>query len=267
MLEAFEPAEKRLELSLRPEAPSLLTRGPEFWTQVVQAARAEIVRERHRPWGSSYLLSESSLFVFQRRLVMLTCGRSTLAAAASLLVDALGPAALAALCFERRPELRAEAQLSSFADDVRVLSARLLGEVRSLGSTLTPALQRFLYSAPGALGSSVPTLELFMFDVATVDTSASRRTDGLELDEHHFEPSGYSMNALGPDVHRALHVTPTASGTYVGFDASGPDPRALEPLLDECISRFRPKRWQALLTGPGTPARFLERGPGSELAQ
>lgn len=266
MFEAFEPAEKRLELRLPPGAPSLLGRERALWTAVVGAARAEIVRERHADFGSAYLLSESSLFVFADRLVMLTCGRSTLARAGLALIDALGAASLASLAFERRRELYTESQLSTFDEDARALSLRLPGEVSAVGPVTAPLLRRFSFLAPGVPVSPVSTLELFMSGVAEPLPAPALELDGFFVDEHRFEPSGHSLNALADGAHRALHVTPTAFGTYVGLDASDHDPRALDRLLDEAVSRFRPAAWQALLLQPGAAPRLVERGQVSELA-
>ena len=77
----FEGPEKKVEILVDPAFPSLLKFGDEVWGRVITEARASILSKMANEACIAYLLSESSLFVFSRRVVMITCGRTTLVSA------------------------------------------------------------------------------------------------------------------------------------------------------------------------------------------
>ena len=77
----------------------------------------------------AYLLSESSLIVHDRRVTMLTCGRTTLVPAILELLGELREGQLEYLLYERRNENFPRLQPASFEDDVQALRKRVEGRV------------------------------------------------------------------------------------------------------------------------------------------
>jgi len=45
---------------------------------------------------------------------------------------------------------------------------------------------------------------------------------GLQIDEHHFDPCGYSLNAIDGDYYWSIHVTPEAQYSYISFETNHP---------------------------------------------
>ncbi|HEX4046452.1 MAG TPA: adenosylmethionine decarboxylase, partial [Elusimicrobiota bacterium] len=74
----FEGPEKKLELALAPGQPSLRARGLDYWKMIVGKARAQILSSLSNESLDAHLLSESSLFVADNWLTMITCGRTDL---------------------------------------------------------------------------------------------------------------------------------------------------------------------------------------------
>ncbi|MDE2291761.1 MAG: adenosylmethionine decarboxylase, partial [Elusimicrobia bacterium] len=74
----FEGAEKKAEIVAAPGTGSLRALGRPFWEGVIAAARAKILSALSSPACDAYLLSESSLFVWDDRALLITCGRTTL---------------------------------------------------------------------------------------------------------------------------------------------------------------------------------------------
>ena len=68
----FEGTEKKLELSVDPSAPSLRRIGQAYWTAVVRRVGADVLSRLTSESCAAYLLSESSLFVFDHHLMMMT---------------------------------------------------------------------------------------------------------------------------------------------------------------------------------------------------
>ena len=67
----FEGPEKKLELVTTPEAGSLRDLGSGVWRKVVEASGATILSELQNDHCTGYLLSESSLFVYDDWCVMI----------------------------------------------------------------------------------------------------------------------------------------------------------------------------------------------------
>lgn len=89
----FEGPEKRLEVAFRASphsdtARSLRSLPRRDIDALLAAAACSILSIAETPGATAYLLSESSLFVFARRLVIKTCGTTTLLAALPVLLAA-----------------------------------------------------------------------------------------------------------------------------------------------------------------------------------
>ncbi|NJM09928.1 MAG: hypothetical protein HC883_03285 [Bdellovibrionaceae bacterium] len=64
---------------------------------------------------------------------------------------------------------------------------------------------------------------------------------GFQMDDHLFEPYGYSRNAIHCRDYYSLHVSPEASGSYVSFETNAVSPTKIEPLLKLLAKTFKPK--------------------------
>ena len=63
--------------------------GEARWREIVAASRASVLSRMSNDACDAYLLSESSLFVFERRMLMITCGQTRLVDAVEALLDFL----------------------------------------------------------------------------------------------------------------------------------------------------------------------------------
>ena len=84
----FEGTEKKIELVVRAGSPSLRQRGEAWWRRIVEKADAQILSSLSNASCDAYLLSESSLFVWDTKALIITCGRTRLTEAALVLLDA-----------------------------------------------------------------------------------------------------------------------------------------------------------------------------------
>jgi len=80
-LTGFEGPEKRLELDFRPnpERPEGL-RGidKELWQEMLNLAKCTIISHTKNEYFDAFVLSESSLFVYPTKVLLKTCGTTTL---------------------------------------------------------------------------------------------------------------------------------------------------------------------------------------------
>jgi S-adenosylmethionine decarboxylase len=123
----FEGPEKKLEILAAAPMPSLRSMGEESWRRVVELARARIISAVSNDACEAYLLSESSLFVWDERMLMITCGRTTLIESAMEILDRIPGNRLTSVIYERKNENFPELQQTTFEHDVARLQGKAAG--------------------------------------------------------------------------------------------------------------------------------------------
>ena len=77
----FEGPEKKLEVILFSPQFGIRNNDDGRWDNIVQASQADIISKKSTEHLDAYILSESSLFVWNDRILIITCGKTTLIAA------------------------------------------------------------------------------------------------------------------------------------------------------------------------------------------
>ena len=235
----FEGPEKKLELWVRSPTINLRSFRRPFWTTVVQKAGAQILSSLSNDQCDAYLLSESSLFVYDRRLLMITCGRTNLVAAVPEIATRLSVDDVDLLIYERKSQHFPEYQPTNFFDDVRLLNRMLPGSAFRYGDDDEHHVFLFHHSRHGFRAAAQDsTLELLMYNwdpaVAGRFSEGSQRRrgpirdesgvghilSGYQIDDFAFEPMGYSLNAIRENTYYTVHVTPQPQGSYVSFETN-----------------------------------------------
>ena len=266
----FEGTEKKLELVVTPDFPPLRSLGDGVWHRVVAAAGAKVMSVLRSEHCDAFLLSESSLFVFDDWLVLITCGRTTLVDAVPELLKSIPKDSIAFLVYERKSEHFPEHQPTTFYQDARRLQSILPGRALCFGDEHGRYLQMFYSSRPYTPEKNDPTLEVLMHvideSVAAQFATASLRdgeslTRSLGIDailpgfttsEHVFNPAGYSLNAVKGEEYYTIHVTPEDTGSYVSFETNHDFRGQLEVLVGSIVERFRPRAFDVVTFLPKT---------------
>jgi S-adenosylmethionine decarboxylase len=260
----FEGPEKKLEILTAEPFASLRTLGDDFWSKIVQRAKARIISSVSTDACDAYLLSESSLFVCDRRVVLITCGRTTLIDAALEILDRIHGETVASLIYERKNENFPELQHTTFEEDVARLHARAAGTSVSFGDRAGDHIDLFHLDRPFEPDPGDATLEILMYDmppdvnrmfIKTSTAADLRRTIGLGemfpdflVDDHLFDPAGYSFNGIKGEFYTTLHVTPQRKGSYTSFETNhGLDAAGVETIVSRVLGFFRPARSDVLL--------------------
>lgn len=263
----FEGPEKKVELALAPGQPSLRARGKAYWAAVVERARAQILSEVSNEQMDAYLLSESSLFVTDSWLTMITCGRTDLVAAIEMMCADLGRENFQYLVYERKNAHFQEYQPANFFDDAKRLGALMSGRSYRFGDGDDHHVFLFHLDKPYEPAADDLTLEILMHGV---DASAARvfmsgpdrRRDaireksgvwsiipGFTVDDHLFEPMGYSLNAIKSSRYYTIHVTPQKIGSYVSFETNQVGQDANE-VVARVLDIFQPQSCDVILFQP-----------------
>lgn len=270
----FEGPEKKLELGLKTQ--DLRALGSDYWAARVQEAGAQILSHIQNEHGQAFLLSESSLFVFQRRIVMITCGQTTLIHAARKMLDDFG-SDVEFMIYERKNEHFPELQKTSFVDDAKALSKMLPSHAYRFGTAHSHRVQVLSSTAPFSPDRQDQTLEILMhnihpdaalmFSEGRHAASKSRQNrfhqlfEGFQVDEHDFEPTGYSVNALQGENYLTIHVTPEDVASYVSFETNLSFGTSADSWVERVLSVFEPRSVDILTfsVGPTQPVKLSER--------
>lgn len=240
----FEGPEKKLEIILCQPDSGLRSNADQRWDAVVRASGAEIVSRLSTNKMDAYLLSESSLFVWDDRVLMITCGKTTLVKAVPELIHTIGGEKIAFFFYERKNLMYPHAQSSDFEADVAGLNKHFEGKSYRLGPANHDHVHIFYaYSPTNPKGVNPDeeedeTLELLMHDLdpsvlkafiprpgeqsAEIEsrTGIDSLYPGMLNDSFVFEPYGYSMNRVSGQYYATIHVTPEKTGSYASFETN-----------------------------------------------
>lgn len=250
----FEGAEKKFEIVTN--NARLLKRPESFWAKTVGLAGAQILSKVSNTEMTAYLLSESSLFVWDNRIVMLTCGRTSLIKALLHVLEEFGPENVDLLTYERKNEYYPLQQETDFARDVALIQKKFKGHAFRFGSETDHHL--FLFHGerefrPAGIDS---TLEIFMYDFKYdveegVDLEKlGRILPGFKIDDHNFDPCGYSLNAIRGSDYYTIHVTPEENCSYASFETNVKLGNRVGTVLKKVIEIFKPHSFDVVYFHP-----------------
>lgn len=261
----FEGSEKKIEIIFKPSAPNLRAMDYAFWEDVVWASGAKILSKISNEHMDAYLLSESSLFVYDKYLVMITCGRTRLVQAVKKILSAVKPIHIDAFFYERKNEVFPQYQATDFFEDSRKLKKWFTGESMRFGHEDEHHL--FLFSTTGSYKPKADdhTMEILMHGVrsqriemfrrenvplASKDTPQTPEVHSLVhgiIDDFMFEPCGYSLNAIDGPYYYTIHVTPEKIGNYTSFETDSQPPEKQNETAQKVVSFFEPSTFDVVL--------------------
>lgn len=250
----FEGAEKKFEIVSKGSCLRQRTRG--FWEKAVALANAKILSQISNEACTAYLLSESSLFVWDDRVTMITCGRTSLVRAAAFLIDEFGAGQIDLLTFQRKNEFFPHMQETDFFRDAEILGQKCKGKAFRFG--LPDEHHLFLFHGDSVyrpIGADC-TLEILMYNLRAKNlsrpdlTGLERILPGFQIDEHEFKPCGYSLNAIRGNEYYTIHITPEADGSYVSFETNVGLGERIPLVLKNVVELFQPRSFDVVYFHP-----------------
>ncbi|KAJ7974226.1 S-adenosylmethionine decarboxylase proenzyme [Quillaja saponaria] len=282
----FEGYEKRLEILFfqpgmfaDPEGLGLRSLSKAQLDEILNPAECTIVSSLSNDYVDSYVLSESSLFVYPYKIIIKTCGTTKLLLsipAILKLADALS-LAVRSVKYTRGSFIFPGAQPyphRNFSEEVAVLDS-YFGNLGSgskayvMGNPDKSQNWHIYSSSAETQGSSEPvyTLEMCMTGLDRESASVFYKTDARsasvmteksgirkilpqsDICDFEFDPCGYSMNAIEGDAISTIHVTPEDGFSYASFEALGYDIEDLNltDLVKRVIACFHPTEFSVAL--------------------
>ncbi len=253
----FEGAEKKLEIIVSKEHQPLYQQPDSFWEELVQQCEATILSSIRNEKQLAFLLSESSLFVWDDRLLMLTCGQTKLIKSAQFFIDKFGADHIDCLFFQRKNEYRSHLQPTDFIQDAKLLDGLMEGEALRLGKMHSHHTQLFHTTKAYEPIDEDRTCELLMYDMAPEVIDFLTREDlnreeireffqfekilpGFQLDDFVFKPYGYSLNGIRGEDYFTVHITPQETSPYVSFETNLKICEKSQVLLHQILEILRP---------------------------
>lgn len=262
-MNCFEGSEKKVEIMLRPDKPSLRTMH-DSWHRVIAAANATVLSSIHSTACDAFLLSESSLFVRDLSATMITCGTTCLVSAVEEMCSFIDPDDVTLLIFERKNEYFPSKQPADFDADVLRLRKLFPGSQLTLGPNEGNHVHLFHYGRDFTPPAGDMTMELLMHGLSeqarTLFTSSGLTSfklcdqtaihkviEGFVVDDHLFQPMGYSLNALKNTEYFTLHVTPEERFSYASFETNHHFDDAGTQIVKRVLDIFQPSSYSLLL--------------------
>lgn len=290
----FEGFEKRLEIKFTEPSIFADTQGlglraltrPQI-DSILEPACCTIVSHLSNSELDSYVLSESSLFIFPFKIIIKTCGTTKLLSSIPPILKLADSISLsvAAVKYSRGSFIFPEAQPSphrSFAEEVAALNeffAELNTRAYVMGDPAVPNRNWHVFSASADVDRTAEiNLEMCMTglskDKAAVFfkekngytagemTKMSRINNiipGHVICDFDFDPCGYSMNGIEGASYSTVHVTPEDGFSYASYEAGGFDPEAvsLHRLIERVLTCFGPTRFSVAVTCRGDARRWV----------
>lgn len=277
----FEGAEKLIEMWFQTSShsKSLRSISREKIDWLLTFVKCTVISVLKGAQFDAYLLSESSLFIFDDLVILKTCGTTTLLhfmpEFMKVALDECGLKTLQGLWFSRknmyRPQLQAGVH-QHFHDEVQFLDEHLAkynltGGAYLLGRLNGDHWKLYALDAPCWEQEVELTFELLMSDLdqdrmkelfyckesdpaelqrlgkeCSQKSGISKMLEGVELDESMFFPCGYSMNGIREREYYTIHVTPQPECSYASFETN----RYYEnydSVIRQLVEIFRPGRF------------------------
>ena len=256
----FEGSEKKAEILVNANQINLLTEiSNDFWATMVERCQAQILSSIENEHCKAFLLSESSLFVWQDRLLILTCGVTQLIKAVEYFVQQQGTDVVEQLIYQRKNEYFAQAQPSCFGDDIKLLANYFPSKAYRFGEMDSHHNYVFHIDNDFVADSNDTTYELLAYQISEQASQHLTQPNlskqeirdylaidtllpGFKIDDFVFDPYGYSLNAINGTEYLTIHVTPQEDSSYISFESN----LNLVALAPQILAVLQPKSFDLM---------------------
>jgi len=274
----FEGPEKKFEVDFKPvngltDPNGLRSISQEKWQEMLNEAKCTIISHTPNEHFDAYVLSESSLFVYPRKVILKTCGTTTLLRTIPKLLDYARTCHLTPewVFFARRNFIFPGKQLFphiNFDSEIQYLNNYFDGTAYVLGPLSGDHWYLYIadYVDRPAVYETDQTLEIMMTELdptvmkqfykdradyvsakdVTIKSGIADILPGSTIDEFVFDPCGYSCNGLLDDHYFTIHITPEEQCSYVSFETNVVLQNYTE-IIRKVVNIFKPGNLQVVL--------------------
>ncbi|CAG2163532.1 unnamed protein product [Oppiella nova] len=277
--EFFEGTEKLMEIWFdkyqdNPNDCDLRHIQRSAWDTLLSFVNCKIISFKRNEHMDAYVLSESSLFVSKNRIIIKTCGSTTLLRCLEpllyLVKQVAGFDEVVDIFYSRKNFMRPELQDGShrtFENEVEALDNLFEdGAAYCMGRMNSDCWYLYTLNSPLIESKSFKqtpdqTFEIIMQNLdhkvmniftravsssgkeATQKSGIDKLLPGMTIDDFLFDPCGYSMNGLiKGGYYVTIHITPEPHCSYVSFETNCPH-TAYPDLVNRLLKVFIPGKF------------------------
>jgi len=282
----FEGPEKKLEVHFKVNPKhknGLRAFSKETWQSVLDYAKCTIISSTRNEHFDSFVLSESSLFVYPYKVMLKTCGTTTLLLCLSRLMEVAKErdTSVELVLYSRKnlnnPSKQFPPHNGLFENEIAFLNKVFDGQGHVLGPLNKDHWNLYVADLrpPTVVQRTNQTFEVMMHDLSPkvmaqffhkegVPVSHTTKSSGIAdllpgsiIDDFQFEPCGYSMNGLLKEWYWTIHITPESHCSYVSFETNAPLAN-FSRMVKRILALFQPRRATiAILADDGAPCGDL----------
>ena len=244
------------------------------WQEVLDIVQCQILDVIENQYCIGYLLSESSLFVFPDRIILKTCGTTTLLLALRKLIqmaEACSFSAVDYLFYSHKGYMFPENQEyphRTWDDEVGFIKS-ILKDDFSYKSVIADKVDDWSIiicqskKCSGFIAGHDITIEIQMSNIDANITNQFWKSENCTLlyksngiseiypkaiiNDYIFDPCGYSLNGLVGQYYFTIHITPQNHCSYISFETSVPvseidssQEYSLKELIQKNLKVFKP---------------------------
>ena len=184
------------------------------------------------------------------------------------------------LAYERKNEFFPHQQQTDFFTDVEALNCRIKGKAFRFGSPDEHHLYLYHLDKPFRPQGVDCTLEILMYnlqgqasEIFNCDQTLERVRQltklesifpDFQIDDHLFQPCGYSLNAIRGAEYYTMHVTPEEVGSYVSFETNVPLGNRISTAIRSVVEVFQPRSFDVIYFHPERELKAFEVNPFSQ---
>lgn len=234
----FEGSEKKVQIIVNDKKLSLLTDiADAFWHGLVNSSGAKVLSTIENNHCKAFLLSESSLFIWPHKLILITCGTTQLIKAIEFFIDEFSLQPIEQIIYQRKNEYFSYAQPSCFSQDIKVLRQYVSGAAYRFGAV--DSHHNYLFHQENGYKANIndKSYEIVAYHIS--NSASKLLTHGnltaneirtlfqinelfpnFTIDDHVFHPFGYSLNGIENENFFTIHITPQAESSYISVSAN-----------------------------------------------
>ena len=259
----FEGAEKKVEIVVGEKCDALLNWPSQRWSELLRPSGASILSEIKNRQLKAFLLSESGMFVWNDRILLLTCGQTRLVESILHFVKKVGVEHIKSIIFQRKNEYLSHLQPSNFYSDVKQMRTLIDGKALRFGKVHGHHNLLFHSNRPFYPDENDTTTELLMYDLGPRFANFLTRPDirpeeirshflfegvlgDFSVDDFCFSPCGYSLNAIKDKNYYTIHITPQGSSSYASFETNIPMNASIEKIFHHLLDILNPNSFDLM---------------------
>ncbi|KAJ0095607.1 hypothetical protein Patl1_16582 [Pistacia atlantica] len=265
----FEGYEKRLELSFfepgifaDPEGKGLRYLSKAQLDEILAPAECTIVSSLSNDHVDSYVLSESSLFVYPYKIIIKTCGTTKLLLSIPPILKLAETLSLEvqSVRYTRGSFIFPGSQPHphrNFSEEVAVLDS-YFGKLGSGSNAYV--IEMCMTDLDREMASVFYKTQSGSAGTMTINSGIRDILPESKICDFEFDPCGYSMNSIEGTAMSTIHVTPEDGFSYASFETVGYDLKEvnLSELVERVLACFQPNDF-SISVHAEVAGKFLEQ--------